>query len=217
VIRVQSCHLEIEGESGRVVAVLEIHEVPGRSRFAVANSYNDAGYVNEVFGAVTPAQPLQSLWAVKTRNRDFGLLHGTLGNTTDIDCGYDDLTSRITSLKATGAVPIITPVVDVGYDYYPNSLLKSRKDHAAQRSESFEYDSLLRLTNWSLKSVAKELFTQYSYDTIGNLLEVDENLHMVELNAYGTSGAQPHTLTDHLDVPSGGAHVSSPFKVTEVG
>jgi RHS repeat-associated protein len=182
---------------------LSYPEVPGRQRFSVANSYNNAGYVNEIFGAVTPAQPLQSLWAVKTRNRDLGLLHGTLGNKTDVDCGYDDLTSRITSLKATGAVPIVTPVVDVGYDYYPNSLLKNRKDHAIGRSESFEYDSLLRLTKWSLKSVAKELFTQYSYDHIGNLLEVDEDLQLVELNTYGVNGAQPHTLTDQKHVQSG--------------
>jgi RHS repeat-associated protein len=177
--------------------------VAGRTRFTVTSSYNNSGYVNEIFGNVVPGQPLKSLWAVKSRNRDMALLTGTLGNLTDIERGYDDLTSRMLSLKATGAAPVVTPVVDMGYEYHPNSLLKSRKDTVTDRNETFEYDSLLRLTEWSLKSDKAELFTQYSYDTIGNLMKVDENHHMVELNVYGVNGAQPHTLTDHLDGASG--------------
>jgi YD repeat-containing protein len=131
------------------------------------------------------------------------LLTGTLGNHTDIVRGYDDLTSRMLSLKAIGAAPIVTPAVDIGYDYYPNSLLKTRKDNATSRGETFEYDSLLRLSKWTLKSGKSSLFTQYSYDTLGNLTEVDENQSMVEHNSYGVNGAQPHTLTDQLDVASG--------------
>jgi RHS repeat-associated protein len=184
-------------------ATLSYPEVAGRSRFAVTNSYNSAGYVNDMSGLVTPGQGYQSLWAVKTRNRDLALLTGTLGNHTDIVRGYDDLTSRMLSLKAIGAAPIVKPAVDIGYDYYPNSLLKTRKDNATSRGETFEYDSLLRLSKWTLKSGKSSLFTQYSYDTLGNLTEVDENQSMVEHNSYGVNGAQPHTLTDQLDVASG--------------
>ena len=178
-------------------------EVPGRARFAVSNSYNNAGYIHQIFGNVTPWQAPSSLWEVKTRNRDMALLLGTLGNLTDVTRGYDDLTGRMTSLNAMGAPPIVTPVVEMGYDYHPNALLKTRKDLASNRGETFEYDSLLRLKKWSLKSDKAALLTQYTYDSIGNLLEVDENQQPIEVNHYGVNGAQPHTLTGHFHVPSG--------------
>lgn len=178
---------------------LSYPEVPGRARFSVSNSYNNSGYVKEISGNVTAGQGYKSLWEVTSRNRDLALLQGILGNNTDVVREYEALTSRISTLKATGAAPMVTPVVDMEYDYYPNSLLKSRKDKAADRGETFEYDSLLRLSKWTLKNHKDSLFTQYSYDSIGNLLEVDENQHMVEFNIYGTNGAHPHTLTDHLN------------------
>jgi RHS repeat-associated protein len=179
---------------------LSYPNVPGRPRFVVENSYNSSGFVDQINGLVTPGQPYQNLWTVNERNRDMALLHGQLGNQVDIRRGYDDLTSRITTLTGVGSAPSSNPVVDLDYGYAPNGLVTSRSDHALCRSERFTYDSLLRLKIWGLASGASSLFTEYSYDTIGNLLEVDENQIKVETNDYGLNGAQPHTLTEHHDL-----------------
>jgi RHS repeat-associated protein len=179
---------------------LSYPNVPGRARFVVENSYNSAGYVAQIKGLVTPGQAYQDLWTVHERNRDMALLHGSLGNQIDVRRGYDDLTSRIATLTGVGPAPGSNPVVDLDYGYSANGLVTSRSDHAADRGERFTYDSLLRLRTWSLRSGASSLVTAYSYDTIGNLLEVDEDQNTVESNVYGLNGAQPHTLTDHHDV-----------------
>lgn len=178
---------------------LSYPNVPGRARFVVENSYNNFGYVEQIKGLVTPGQAYQSLWTVNERNRDMALLHGTLGNQIDVRRGYDDLTSRITTLTGVGSAPGSNPVVDLEYGYAANGLVTNRSDHAVGRSERFTYDSLLRLRTWGLASGASSLFTEYSYDTIGNLLEVDEDHIKVESNTYGLNGAQPHTLTGHHD------------------
>ena len=187
--------------SGRP-SMLSYPNVPGRTRFAVANGYNGSGYVDKINGLVTPGQAHQTLWTVKERNRDMALVHGSLGNHIDVRRGYNELTSRMESLIAAGASPISSPAVDLGYDYFPNGLVKLRRDNVMDRGENFTYDSLLRLRSWELESGKSSLFTQYSYDTIGNLLEVAENQNTVESNVYGLNGAQPHTLTDHHDVVS---------------
>ena len=179
---------------------LSYPNVPGRARFVVENSYNSSGFVDQINGLVTPGQAYQNLWTVNERNRDMALLHGKLGNQIDVLRGYDDLTSRITTLTGVGSAPGSNPVVDLDYGYAPNGLVISRRDHAASRGERFTYDSLLRLSTWGLASGASSLFTEYSYDTIGNLLEVHENQIQVESNDYGLNGAQPHTLTEHHDL-----------------
>ncbi|MBM0256064.1 RHS repeat domain-containing protein [Micromonospora sp. 4G55] len=91
------------------------------------------------------------------------------------------------------------------YGYHANGLVKSRVQNDTTtanqaRTETFDYDSLGRLTNWNLTNgTDPKLSTTYGYDTVGNLTTLTNTAGVNEIRTYGkTTGgvtSQPHTLT----------------------
>ena len=62
------------------------------------------------------------------------------------------------------------------------------------RTETFGYDDLERLTSWKLDASADTRETSYHYDRLGNLEQVVENGQLTANNVHGANG-KPHALT----------------------
>jgi RHS repeat-associated protein len=180
---------------------------PGLS---VLYGYNNADYVDTV-STRKPGQNPQPIWHVMARNLDGALLSGVQGwaGQMEVQRHYATQTGR---LDAMTVLQGNTPLLHLGYGYFPNGLVQSREDQVVQRQEHFAYDALLRLTHADLTYNGTVHNTEYGYDPSGNLLTVDGEQHLIgqaigpleslELNAYGSSDPtfpQPHTLTGHTE------------------
>ena len=166
-------------------------------RMTTKNTYNAAGYQQRI-DDVTPGRAAALLWFVGTRKPDLSLATGQLGQSPgqiNIARTYYDATGRIKHLAATN--PAGTKLQDLAYTYHDNGLVKTRtqNDTAAQRSETFGYDTLSRLTNWQLTNgTAAPVSTGYGYDTIGNIYP--QPASGAEDRSYGDAGGtRPHALT----------------------
>jgi RHS repeat-associated protein len=182
-------------------ASLEYPTVPGRARFTLQYGYNAAGFLNTI-GDATPGQPYQNLWTVQSRNPDMSLDTAKLGNgagTVALKNSYDPVTGRLENLLAT--TQSNTKIQDITYGYYPSGLLRTREDGVHNRSETFGYDSLNRLTDWDLSAANQQSNTDYVYDSIDNLIQVTHNGVVTEKRGYGKpDGSQPHTLTSRTPI-----------------
>jgi RHS repeat-associated protein len=199
--RSYSVDMSYDAQTGRL-ATLAYPQVPGRPRFTTQYHYNMFGFLDEVDDA-TPSQPVAPLWRVDARNADFALLDGTLGNgAIAVHRDYDAMMGRLANQSATHSG---SNVHSVGYGYWQNGLVKSRisNDGVAKRTEAFDYDSLLRLTQWKFASTDPGgppqigIPTHFKYDFTGNLTDITKNGALIEHRTYGKSnGTQPHTLTN---------------------
>jgi RHS repeat-associated protein len=195
---------------------------------ALPYTYTATGYLSEVDyneNASTPS-PLPPLWRVAQRNWDDALVQGEFGNGVSTIAGkgtpakitqtgvlvqntYVPSNGRLQQMLATptNATPAI---VNLSYGYYPNGLVQTRTDAVNGRQESFQYDSLKRLTNWNLATAScpavpcsaptlASPYQMYGYDNTGNLLQVSQyngsGWAVAQSNSYGASGAGPHALT----------------------
>jgi RHS repeat-associated protein len=182
--------------------------VAGMPRLTLKYSYVN-GYLKEI-GNASPGQPYQPLWTVNARNADLALTDATLGNGVHLTPTYEPLSGRLQALMAFK--PGVGNLMNLTYGYHANGLVRERIDQLTGRSETFGYDTLLRLTSWHLAlptsggtnpQPAVDTTLGYVYDPIGNLLQVDRNGSTIESNGYGdVNGLQPHTLTHHFDVPA---------------
>lgn len=176
-------------------ATLAYPQVAGQPRFTVSYGYNANGHLESVSDATNPAAP-KRLWTVSSRNADQSLKTGVLGNgssAASIANGYLPAGRLQTRTATVGAAK----VQDLTYGYYDNGLVRTRADATNARTETFGYDSLHRLTGWTLQlgSTAGNT-TGYGYDTIDNLTTVTRNGAVVETRTHGKpGGVQPHTLT----------------------
>ena len=101
---------------------------------------------------------------------------------------------------------------DLSYAYYPNGTVKSKLDTVNGRLESYSYDSLSRLTSWSLATCSAPPCTpgtrerptvlNYGYDDTGNLVQVsqasailNQPANVMETNNYGGINIGPHALS----------------------
>ena len=112
---------------------------------------------------------------------------------------------RVRAMSAFHKANQGTPLFDLGYTFYDNGLIKTRVDTVTGRNEQFSYDSLQRLTNWTLQHGPSTRSSDYGYDTIGNLMTVKVNNVVTESNSYGTLLWRPHVASPEWDdfrVPS---------------
>jgi RHS repeat-associated protein len=177
-------------------------QVPGRTRLVAKYSYTSLSYLKKIED-VSKGAP-QLLWQVDQRNADLALTDGTVGNgIISVHRDYDAVLGQLKSMKAAHAG---TDVLDTFYEYWPNGLVKSRTtgDGVAKRIETFDYDSLARLTTWNLGKTTPQappppmVPTQYAYDTLGNLTDITTT-GVSEHRVYGNpNGSQPHAMTHKI-------------------
>ncbi|MEO3813452.1 FG-GAP-like repeat-containing protein [Sphaerisporangium sp. B11E5] len=175
-------------------------EVPGRDRFTVQYAYNPLGYLKSVTD-VSGQQPAGTLWQVTGRDADMALTDGVLGGSVALHHERDPATGRLTGVTAAKGT---TTLLDIGYGHWPSGLVKSRTtdDGALEREETFAYDTLRRLTRWTVDPGSGPV-TDYRYDTIGNLTDIHRDGAPVEHRTYGLpDGTQPRTLTRVTALPS---------------
>jgi len=163
--------------------------------------------------SVTTFSPL---WTAKSRNVDDAVLVAQLGKQVATQQNaYIDATGRLRESKTTASTSN-TAAFDLCYQYYPNGLTQARMDPVNAREDSFVYDNLDRLTDWTLSTGAASacpasgpLPTQdgsvnhYDYDDTGNLTDVlfatssGAPLTTAQLNTYGGGGflGGPHALS----------------------
>ncbi|WP_371666457.1 FG-GAP-like repeat-containing protein [Streptomyces sp. NBC_00289] len=173
-----------------------IYPAAGASRMFLTTGYNASGYPETVTDT-TPGQSAKQLWKTTGRNADLSLATATVGpNALNRTQGYDT-TGRLTDIDITKPSNG-TKILDLHYTFHPDGMVKDRiqDDPTAKRGETFDYDSMGRLTNWTLANATDpEKPVTYSYDTIGNLTGVT-GANQAETRTIGRpDGTLPHALT----------------------
>jgi RHS repeat-associated protein len=159
--------------------------------------YNDSGYLKEIrssspgpFGSEGPLY-----WRVDSRDGAGRVTGETFGNGVTTRRSYD-LAGRQKSIETAGPLALSRPELALAqaisperlerlraiqalvYDYGPGEvgcaavgLLCARHDQLASTTESFEYDSLGRLSEWTVDQSGQRASQTFHYDDVGNLLD----------------------------------------------
>ena len=168
------------------------------ARFALTYAYNVAGRLAFAL-STTQGQTTKTLLTVTGRQPNLALDTATLGNGVGLDRDYDSPTGRLHRQQATATGG--TKLQDVVYGYGVDGLVASRTqdDSTAHRTETFGYDSLRRLSSWTLANgTASPVTRTYGYDTGGNFYP----LNVGDDRSYGAPGGTPHALVTR-DGPDG--------------
>ena len=188
--------------SGRLVTTT--YPETGNGRLVLRNVYNDNGFVQGLTYQRPGEDTQRDLYAVTARRPNLALDSATLsGGTTALKNTYTADTGRLLNRSVTANG---TKLQDLTYGYYDNGLVKSRLDASAAygwfaRGEDFGYDTLGRLTSWTINEPGIKNRTDYSYDGVGDLTKVDRSFQTANAPAdedrgYGNAdGSQPHALT----------------------
>lgn len=198
-------------------------------------NYNDYGYISYLSNVT--AEPNGStatgnLMTVTSRNADGTLAGAVATNVGWLGMGqysfsYIPQTGQLkeSTYASWGGKPPSEPkpsslppnLIDLIYSYYPNGLVKTRTDTVNGRLESYNYDSMMRLTDWSLglcsatpcTPISASGLRHYNYDVDGDVTSVfryamRNNIPIkqtIETNTYGPltgsgGGAQggPHAI-----------------------
>ncbi|WP_426746864.1 polymorphic toxin-type HINT domain-containing protein [Myxococcus faecalis] len=160
----------------------------GTRRFSLVHTYTDYGFLKDV----RAPSATKAFWVAQAHD-DFGQL-------TSEQLGNDVVTSRRHDLR--GRLRFIdsrragTVLQGLAYEWDLEGNLKSRGDTLARTTEDFEYDTLDRLTKWSVFQNCRRSVLEYRYDDLGNLLErrVLEGSGTATTGIYTGAGAGPHAV-----------------------
>jgi len=145
--------------------------------FVIRHVYNARGYLTELRNAQTSAL----YWHALDSDARGHLTRDSLNNESVItDRAYDPDKDTLNSIRTTGSAGLIQ---DLGYSFDVRGNLLSRTDNRQVLTETFDYDTLNRLT--AVHGVAPKTFT---YDVLGNITFKSD----VGTYAYG---AKPHAVT----------------------
>ncbi|HUS31332.1 MAG TPA: RHS repeat-associated core domain-containing protein [Kofleriaceae bacterium] len=177
--------------------------VSGQNRLTVSYNWANDGYLHSIADVsscgLTPSGQLESagastcigtsLWKIDSRDAFNHLVHTTFGNGIAEDRAYDPLTGRITSHNAGGTTTT--------YTFLRDGQLKTRRGENS-RSESFQYDDLHRIQQWTLSwmdstKVIRKSITDYSIDELGNLYNVATDGTTTFSATFATAG-RPHRM-----------------------
>jgi RHS repeat-associated protein len=173
------------------LATLTYPAVAGRPRLAVQYRYTPRGELQ----SVQDASGQHAYWTVQVRNPSGQLTAESFGNGVATTRQYDDRgwLRTVDTKAATGK-----PLQSLEFTYEPNGNLSGRIDHLASSAETFSYDPLERLTEWTAAQTPHtNTGITYSYDDVGNLLNQAVIGHSAASVAYtyGGQGAGPHAVT----------------------
>ncbi|WP_338675277.1 D-alanyl-D-alanine carboxypeptidase family protein [Streptomyces sp. SCSIO 30461] len=206
-------------DTGKTATLVYPAAEDGR-RLTIKNTYNPYGHLTSIADATpggTPVPVLRNLWTVKSRTDDLALEHGTLGqqdtfgDEADVERAYEPGSGRLKSITVTRGED--TPVMDLHYTYYGNGLTKTRVDDRNHRKESFTYDPMARLTDWTLATHTDDATSadvggrtvRYGYTIGGDLTQVSINGDIVEANSY-TDPSHPDAVTGYAGPTRVGAY-----------
>lgn len=83
----------------------------------------------------------------------------------------------------------------MAYDYSPNGNVILRQDLLGGTNEDFGYDSLNRLSSWTIRDAGGSKPTEYQYDDLGNLTGINANYTGGTSTSLQYSGGHPHAVT----------------------
>jgi RHS repeat-associated protein len=196
--------------------------VGDRAPFAVQRKYNPYGFLNQVLDVRSGKQ----LWITDARNERAQITAESLGNAARTTRVFDTRGFLKTKQTTSGG----KLVQDLEFTYYPTGSLHTRlrREPLTIFTESFQYDPLDRLSEWTLYSenrtapipVIQPLLDQkFTFDDIGNLkarTTLNGPRPSVTLT-YGQSGAGPHAVTDvngsSYGYDHGGNQINGPNRV----
>jgi RHS repeat-associated protein len=180
--------------------VLHYPAAPGEA-FSTGDSYTAAGWWRAVGRPSEPAA--LPLWQVDARNLD-GAITSARWNGPGVteQRSYSTLTGRIHRIQvgsgATGGSGAgAGPLLDLTYGFDLTGNVTHRRDAAANRTEDFLYDTVDRLTDWTLQFPTGQTGTQarhqhYGYDDLGNVTSIAEDGAPLEVHT--PDPLHPHQL-----------------------
>lgn len=146
--------------------------------------YTSLGYLKEIRDNATNAL----YWRADAMDAEGHLTQQTYGNNVVTQNVFDPATGRLKNIYAGPG----NAVQDMSFEYDKLGNMLWRVDATQSLSETFEYDTLNRLTANTVNSPSAPLQTQsYSYDSIGNITSRSDQGSY----AYGTNGAGPHAVS----------------------
>lgn len=136
-------------------------------------------------------------WRAKSRDAAGRLTSNIVGNGLETQDIYNQATGQLTDI--TSGFGYAAPIRDLGYEYDSLNNVTSRVDRVQGLSESFEYDTLNRLTRSSVSGnilgVDYDYNIDYSYDVTGNLTYKSDVGNYTYGSQNRTNGnAGPHAL-----------------------
>ncbi|RKH06292.1 hypothetical protein D7V97_22750 [Corallococcus sp. CA053C] len=164
-------------------------EVRGASRLQVQYGYTPRGDLLDVRNVASQLV----YWQVGARMASGHLSHAVLGNGTESHYRYDNVGSL--RLVETGLG--MSNLQRLLFNYDANGNLTERNDGMAESTEDFDYDSLDRLTRWTVYQNCQRAIFEYGFSPDGNLTDrtTVEGSSPSESYAYGQNGASPHAVT----------------------
>ncbi|MCE9669616.1 hypothetical protein LY474_17615 [Myxococcus stipitatus] len=163
--------------------------VPGTTRFSVQYGYTPRGDLLDVREVSTQ----HVYWQVGARTPSGHLSHAILGNGVESHYLHDS----VGALRMVETGLGTSDVQRLLYDYDAAGNLTSRHDGVAESTEDFAYDSLDRLSRWTVFQNCQRSIIDYGYSSDGNLTArtTVEGTAPSETYAYGQNGAPPHAVT----------------------
>ncbi|MCY0996426.1 FG-GAP-like repeat-containing protein [Myxococcus sp. MISCRS1] len=160
----------------------------GARRFSLVHAYTDYGFLKDV----RAPSATKAFWTAQAHD-DFGQLTAEqLGNDV-VTSRRHDLRGRLRFIDSRRASTVLQ---GLAYEWDLEGNLKSRGDTLARTTEDFEYDTLDRLTKWTVFQNCRRSALEYRYDDLGNLLErrVLEGSGTATTGTYTGAGAGPHAV-----------------------
>ena len=208
--------LGYQPNSGRLLT-LSYPEAAGRQRFTRQSTYNVRGLLEEIGEQASVGQPYRMFHHIDLRS-----LHAsqdTLGNGVRLNQAFNDLMGRLKASQAVLHNPTTSKsLLTLDYGYHANGMVRERitGNPLHQRKDTFDYDSLQRLTGWGLEhkfsdngTWSKAPATHYEYDRVGNMLNIQKDGTTVEQFTYGSR--RPHALTQRTHKDTSGHVVTTAY------
>jgi YD repeat-containing protein len=152
----------------------------GRAAFY---GYTSLGYLQQITGLDSKAY-----WTANARDAELRLTAQTAGNGVVTTQNFDPLTDRLTSILAGNG----NLVENFSYTYDAIGNMLTRADANESLSETFQYDTLNRLTSATVSATVSVAPKTFTYDPIGNLLSKSD----VGTYSYPVAGsALPHAVS----------------------
>lgn len=176
----------------------EYSGIPGLSgSLLVRNTYDANGFLREI----RDGNGIDLNWALQEED--------AFGAPSEWDVGKLNVVSRRD--PATGVLRFLEakdarhqPQLQYAFDFNEDGTLRERTDRLQWVTEDFVYDSLKRMTNWTVTQNCEEKARAFEYDDLGNLKTISEIVggNTVELESRtfggGVGAHQMESLTDRV-------------------
>ncbi|MBN1209562.1 MAG: VCBS repeat-containing protein [Myxococcaceae bacterium] len=155
-------------EFGRPLAIL--YPTVVNRRMHIQFGYTASGQLNRVYEPSTQ----YTIWSAEARTSTGHLKVERFGNGVFSSREYEPVRDVLKRIDTTFQSPNqVTTHQALAYEFDLSGNLKSRTDERATISESFNYDHLDRLKDWTVTAQGRRSVHSYRYDDLGNFLGRD--------------------------------------------